>query len=88
MVLNVCKSSSHAYMCTKLQENVSKGFRAIERTRNHGGRTEERTDEWMDRLITLGSPQTSSGGPLINVDSMMIQGCVPNGLHRKCIYSV
>ena len=76
------------YICVNVQENVSKSFRAIERTRNHDGRTEERTDGWTDKVITLGSPQTSSGGPLIDVDSMMSQGCVPNELYRKRIYSV
>ena len=40
------------YICTKSHENISNGFRVIERTRNDDGRT--------DKVITIGPPQTSS----------------------------
>ena len=50
------------YFCTKFHENNSMGFRVTQRTENHDGQT----DRWTDKVITLGPPQTSSGGALKN----------------------
>ena len=53
------------YICTKFHGKISKGFRVIEQTGNHDGRTDVQTDGRMNKVITIWPPQTSSGGALI-----------------------
>ena len=66
------------YMCTKLRENISKGSRV------------SGTDRWMDKVITKGPPQTSSGGTLIRIQMPWEKGSISSSLLsdpiKFCVY--